>query len=491
MSFIYDDPNLVVKLMSNALEHDFKFTKRGQDAMQQARANVLALVKNLQTQLDPNQTQAPKVAWEGDANKKPTMDSRSLESLGDLVNWVIANKITVNGQRVAYSPTEITGDPPTGWIHYNLETHTATPEQRGAKPGGFFVNAKLIQTYIGQLQAHESQNPNPAMKLQLGKLVEETNTDLGTNIGSQYQAPEKVLRDTVVLDNVPDIFVDVKSSGYGGDIPLTYGDLKDDMSFNSWLKNKAIQFLSQVNGKSSQISFGAPGFDECAVLKILMYRAAHKSYTTAEEKEQSQIYARQISNIAKELNCDLSGQGAAPGATATQGGQQGQDASGLSGQQLQNVINEIVDTLPLQLQNIDFSRIRTFLGKMAQLMGNNPTVTNYISSTNELMTKASSLTKSSDTFFQLGISPGAVVNMLKPNDKGFAAANFFSLLQLLDQIVDNVRALVGYFMSGYASKVTDKERADIYGQIGRRPDDTSIYSRNVEYLNQLMNTRHN
>jgi len=146
--------------------------------------------------------------------------------------------------------------------------------------------------------------------------------------------------------------------------------------------------------------------------------------------------------------------------------------------------------LPLQLQNIDFNRIRTFMGKMEQLMGNSPTVTNYISSTNELMNKATALTKSADTFFQLGISPTAVVNMLKPNEKGYAAANFFSLVQLLDQIVDNVRAIVGYFMSAYASKVTDQQRAFIYGQIGRRPDDTSIYSRNIEYLNQLMNTSH-
>jgi len=485
MTFIHDDQKLVAKLLSDALDYQFKFTKRGQDVMQQARANLLAMVKSLETQLDPNQAQTTQIAWEGD--QQPTLASPNLESLGDLVHWLVENKITVNGQRVAYAVNE----KPTqsGYVFYRLETHAATPEQRGQEPNGYYVNPKLLQAYIGQLQAYEAQNPNLTMRFQLGRLIEEANQDLGTNISAQYQAPEKVLRDTVVLDNVPDTFVNVQSSGYGGDVPLTYGDLKDDMSFNSWLKTKNIQFLGQADGKTSKIPFGAPGFDECAVLKILMYRATHQSYTSVEEKENSQIYARQLSNVAKAVNCDLSGQAAAPGAAAPQGGTQ-EVATSLSGNQLQNIINEIVDTLPLQLQNIDFNRIRTFMGKMEQLMGNSPTVTNYISSTNELMNKATALTKSADTFFQLGISPTAVVNMLKPNEKGYAAANFFSLVQLLDQIVDNVRAIVGYFMSAYASKVTDQQRAFIYGQIGRRPDDTSIYSRNIEYLNQLMNTSH-
>ena len=493
MSFIYDDPNLVIKLMSDALDYQFKFTKRGQDAMQQARANLLAMVKNLQTKLDPNQSATPQISWEGD--KQPTLASPNLESLGDFVHWLTQSKITVSGQRVSYDVPEITSQPPAGWVLYRLETHAATPDQRGTDPGGFYVNPKLLETYITQLQSYETQNPNRTMRFQLGRLIEEANQDLGTNVSSQYQAPEKVLRDTVILDNVPDTFVDVKSSGYGGDIPLTYGDLKDEMTYNSWLKNKGIQFLGQVEGKPSKIPFGAPEFDACAILKILMYRASHKSYTSAEEKEQGQIYARQVSNVAKAANCDLSGQAAAPGSADRQGGQK-QDAgsagaNGMTGQQLQSVINEIIDALPLQLQNIDFNRIKTFQGQMAQLMGNNPTVTNYISSTNDLMSKATALTKSGDTFFQLGISPTAVVNMLKPNAQGFAAANFFTLVQLLDQIVDNVRAMVGYFMSAYASKVTDQQRAFIYGQIGRRPDDTSIYSRNIEYINQLMQTSHN
>lgn len=489
MSFIYDDPNLVIKLMSNALDYQFKFTKRGQDAMAQARANLLAMVKNLQTKLDPNQSATPQISWEGD--QQPTLASPNLESLGDFVHWLTQSKIMMSGQRIAYDNSEVTGQPPAGWILYRLETHAATPDQRGADPGGFYVNPKLLETYITQLQSYESQNPNKTMRFQLGRLIEEANQDLGTNVNSTYQAPEKILRDTVVLDNVPDTFVNIQSSGYGGDVPLTYGDLKDEMTFNSWLKNKGIQFLGQVGGKSSKIPFGAPGFDSCTVLKVLMYRATHKAYISTEEKEQSQIYARQVSNIAREVNCDLSGQAAQPGSADRQGGQN-QDAGSkeLSGNQLQSIINEIVDSLPLQLQNIDFNRIKTFEGKMAQLMSNNPTVINYISSTNGLMDKATALTKSGDTFFQLGISPTAVVNMLKPNAQGFAAANFFSLVQLLDQVVDNVRAMVGYFMSAYASKVTDQQRAFIYGQIGRRPDDTSIYSRNIEYLNQLMQTSH-
>ena len=131
MTFIHDDQKLVAKLLSDALDYQFKFTKRGQDVMQQARANLLAMVKSLETQLDPNQAQTTQIAWEGD--QQPTLASPNLESLGDLVHWLVENKITVNGQRVAYAVNE----KPTqsGYVFYRLETHAATPEQRGQEPG--------------------------------------------------------------------------------------------------------------------------------------------------------------------------------------------------------------------------------------------------------------------------------------------------------------------------------------------------------------------
>lgn len=474
MSIIYSDANLIDKLLLDALNFEFKFTKEGQAAVAneqaQNRSVLLGMLKNLESQMDPNKDATPQISWEGD--HKPTMDSSSLESLGDLVRWLVDNKITINGARVAYGADQNPNQ--KAWILYHLETHVATPDERGATPGGFYVNPELLKTYVRQLQAYESQNPNKTMRFQLGNVIREISTDLGVQVG-QYQAPEKSLRDTEVLDNVPQVFVSVQSSGYGGDIPLTYGDLKDDMTFNSWLKNKGIEWAGQLDGKPARIAAGAPGFNACGVLSILMYRATHQMATDQASKDKSQIYARQVAAVAKASNCDLSGQTAV---TQQQGGSQ-----------TQNLIEEVVDGLPLALQNIDFNRIRTFFSKISQLMGNSPSVTAHIQSAEDLMNKTSALTKGNDTFFQLGISPQAVVNMLKPNERtGYPAANFFTFVQNLDQIVDEVRFVVNYFMAAYASKVTDQQRAFIFGQVGRRPDDSSIYSRNIEYLNNWQRT---
>lgn len=485
MSFIYDDPKLVDKLLLDALNWHFKFTKEGQAAVadeeEQNRNVLLGMIKNLQSQLDPNKASAAQVSWEGD--HRPTMDSSTLESLGDLVKWMGDNKITINGQRVVFPGNENPNQ--KGWILYRLETHTAAPEQRGAAPGGFFVNPELLKSYVQQLQAYQQQNPNKTMQFQLGNIIREISTDLGVNISHQYQAPEKTLRDTEVLDNVPQLFSTVEHSGYGGDVPLTYGDLKDELTFNAWLKGKGIQWSGEIEGKPARVPAGAPGFDACGVLKILMYRATHQMATDQESKNKSQLYARQVSVVAKAYNCDLSGVSSGAGAGGATQQQQGGAAAGNQ----QALVNEIVDGLPLALQNIDFSRINTFFDKITQLMGNNPTVMSYISNTKGLMQKASALTVNNDSFVQLGISPQAVVNMLKPNARtGYPAANFFGFVSILDQIVDNVRAVVGYFMAAYASKVTDQQRAFIYGQIGRRPDDSSIYSRNIEYLNNWQRT---
>src|SRR5581483_3004553 len=157
MSFIYEDTNLIDQLLQSGLEHAIKFTKKGQSAVaavQQDRANLLGLIRNLQDQLNPagahrDPNAGPLISYEGDT--KPTIDSRTLESLGDLVKWLDANKVTVNNQRVVYGPTENPND--QNYVFYRLQTHMADPTQRNQQSDGFYVNLPLLKSYVVQLQA--------------------------------------------------------------------------------------------------------------------------------------------------------------------------------------------------------------------------------------------------------------------------------------------------------------------------------------------------
>lgn len=482
MSFIYDDSELILKLLQSGLDHQVKFTKEGQLAagavQAQDRANLLAMINSLKQQLDPNRQ--PQISWEGD--QKPTLDDTTLESLGDLVSWLAGNKMTLDGQRIVFGPNENPNN--KDWIFYRLQTHMNAPEQRDQQANGFFVNAKLLTNYVHQLQAYEAANPNPTMRLQLGGIVQEMNRSLGTQASEQYQAPDKVLSDNRLLDNVPDKFVSTEASGYGGDIPLQYKDLKDQYAFNTWLRDKGIQTAKGQGQQLSFSGFGNPSFDTCLVLKVLFYRAQRQPATSKDAQEQSQIYARQISSIAQQVGCDLSGRGGASSADM-QGGQ-GQNGRGAtSQQQMQNLAVEIVDTRPFDLQNIDFDRIRNFFGLIKQLMGNQQGVVNTIGQVDALMQQATAYTQNGDTRFSLGIPATSIIHMLKPNARtGFPAANLPVFISYLRRVLDGTRAVYDYFIQQHIKGVPSDRQGEAYGQVGARPGDDSIYKQNLEYLNQ-------
>jgi hypothetical protein len=460
MSFIYDDPNLIDQLVVFGLDFANKFTKRGQVAGQD-RALLLDQIKNLQNQLNPT---AP-----SDPNAKPIISHKGeaslgfpqLQSLGDLIKWLVDNETAVNGKRIA----DAANPNDASYVTYNLPDGTA------------YVNPELLKQYIISLQARENEQPNEMMQRQMAALIKEADQALGIKVDPQYHAPEKVLPDNAILDNLPQILSGSGSYAQGPE-PLTYGDLKTPENFHAWLQK--IQLWDEASHK--KVSFNQKEFDIPKIVALMLDRAKFlDSRATPDNKEHLDVYVKQM----QQLNSQVGNQAAAPPA----GVQPSAPTSTGTTSPNQNLVNDIVETLPLALQNIDFNRIRDFFGKIAELMSNNPTVMNYIQTTNQLMSQASAITANEDTFYQLGISAAALADMFR--DKQTPGKYFFPMVNLLRRIVENVRQVVGYFMSQYANNLTSSQRAYLFGQIGKRPDDTSIYSRNIEYLDQWNRTPHN
>jgi hypothetical protein len=448
-------------------------------------------VKSLQDQLgdvkgakDPNAM--PEISHDGTIFSAPQLKSDNLEDLRELVAWLTNNALTVDGQRISYAAKQ---DPKNqAWQFYQVEANgqlTPAPDHT-PEAEGYFIDPTLLNKYLVSLQAYNSQHPNQFLQIQLTKIIQQANQQLGANVEEQYKVPEKALSDNVILDTVPKDFVDVRTSLIGGDVPLTYGDVKNDQAFNKWLSDHNVS----IQEGDQKLLINNPSFNKGAILSILAARASYQisRATDAEAKEKAQIYNRQTQAIAIQNHITLN-------QTSQSTNKQTTDQKSTPNQEQANqpanaasLIKEIVDTLPLALQNIDFNRIREFFGKMAQLMSNNPTVMNYISNTEQLMQKATALTQNQDTVFQLGIAPESLARMFA--DQKTPGKVFYPFVQLLDTIVDNVRAVVGYFVSQYNNQISDQQRAFVYGQIGKRPDDTSIYSRNVEYLNNWAKTSH-
>lgn len=491
MSFIYEDPELIDKLVFSGLDYVVKFTKKGQAAaaaVQQDRANLLTHIKNLQSQLQDT----PTISHEGEDTAKPQLVDKNLESLGDLVQWLVANKITVNGGRVAYGKDEKPPGDGKGWIPYDLETHKTTVDQRGAAPDTFKVQPALLKTFIVSLQAQAANSDNQAMKkwmnFKLGQLIQEANRDLGTEIDTKYQAPENI-RDNDVLDRIPQNLVDANTSVTGGNIAFTYADSKDYMSFNKFLSDNNIS-MKDAGPQGQQLGFNHPKYNRCGILNILMARAKYKyqAARSVDEKNLSTIYMRQVSTIAEQVpgGCDLSGRGE-KGSADMQGGQ-GHGQQGAGGNQ-DELITQIINDLPLQQADVNFDRIRRFMESLGKLMGNNPTINTLIQQTNNMMVEVSTkYMDAPETVFQLGISPEALVGKFK--EKQFPGRYFPRVVQLLDQIVDNTASLVRYFLSAYSRPLSQRpeELQYIYGQIGNAPGDESIYNDNVRALNDWART---
>jgi hypothetical protein len=202
MSFIYDNPFLIRDLLQVGLQDEQKFSKKGQTQpldpayTQQTTnfTNLHQLISNLENNLSPNAEAT--VSHEGDPSAQVAIRSENLNSLGALANWLLTNKIIVNGQRIVYSEGENPHN--EDYQVYKLEPGGGLIEStdRSQPFAGamttFVMNKDLLSAYLVSLQAQQEKKPNTFLKVQLTKLIQETNRLLDTNINEQYKPPTQV-----------------------------------------------------------------------------------------------------------------------------------------------------------------------------------------------------------------------------------------------------------------------------------------------------------
>jgi hypothetical protein len=186
----------------------------------------------------------------------------------------------------------------------------------------------------------------------------------------QQQLNSKTLPPDIIVDNVPkEIHTKAPIMGQGG-VPLRFGDLSSDTSFNSWIQTNKIS----VDG------YVGPDVDQCVLLKYLKQRADYQisRATTTQIKDVAEVYRSQLEQIAVTMQCDLGGQtkpGAAnvqggqtkPGAANVQGGQGGTEQSGAVN--LASFFARLEDMLPLQRDEIDLTRIHNFVNEYSKIAG--------------------------------------------------------------------------------------------------------------------------
>lgn len=349
MSFVYDT-RLLRELLKIGQQGDPDSEKRV------AGHKVEMLIDDLLKQMQPAQTpeeQAKAVSFQPDPNNPnapaPKIFSTNMETLGALVQWCVQNKITVGGQRIAYSTGE---QPPSDdWVQYKLEGNSGLleVESREIQRNAVFLNTDLLVTFIQSRLAALQKKPNKVEEIMLGARIDDANKLLGTNINKQYTEPENP-EDTV--DNLPQL-LDVKNPYQTGQaVPLKLKDLKDVGALKSILSRAGITIRDR---RGQDFKFDDMG-DVCSALAILALRAARLAQGVTSGKQKS--YVDHVAQLQQQANC------------ANQQGQQGQGGQQGNAQLLQ----QLTTLRPFNTQYVSFAEIKRWLDTYASY-ANDPDVT--------------------------------------------------------------------------------------------------------------------
>lgn len=368
MSFIYDNNKLLAELIKSAVDHEVKFNKHGQIAADPSVnaefRNYLTISQKLAEQLQntyfPRASDSAVVST--GTGKDAALAVKDLASLGNFLDFIVDNQITVDGKRVAYGAGEQNPDPDqylpvtAEQIKFMVETQNQQGN-RAQLQADYYVNKNLLVSYVNSMLRDISKKDDRAqqfIKAMLGARLEDINRVFKTKLTTEYKEPEKVLPDDTVVDNLPKDLSPEQQYG-PGNIPLTIKDLKDSMALNSWLKTNTITLKAKNN---SYLTINHEDFDHCALLKILASRARYNSNRATDQKakQYASAYDQRVRAIATEIQCDLGGQqqpGQKPGQQPGQGG-------GLAGASPQ-ILTQLSSLRPFNSQFISLQEISKFL----------------------------------------------------------------------------------------------------------------------------------
>jgi len=471
----YDNQELIDKLISIVgINKNAQGLPAPQNAQESDATNsLLKLITGLQKSLSATDKRdprtAPVISHEGDVTKKLSVNSTSLESLGDLIRFLSNNKIIVGGKRVVYAKEE---EKPQSdeYKPYSPETHTYGPGMRGDANIEFYVNPELLKEYVSYLQSYNAKNPIPLMEMQLKSIVGEINSDkdFGVSVDQRTQDQGSSLSDETYIDMTPKDFVGTQADLGKGSVQLFLGDIRSLDTLKGWVQKNGITSKS----KEGQVGIENPNFNICLVLNSLDKRADFMANQSLSEEQKNivAIYKRQVLEIAQQGKCPAFGGS----------GQQSQANSDM-------LIEKLVSEPPLSQADIDIGRINRFFADLESLMSNVPAIPQLKS---RVDTEASALAQymsmgAADTNFNLGWTAEAINTKIgnQHDPKVFQI-----VVGLLGAIVNDTASALGYFRAAYGKK-DQRVNKLVAEQVGEGSYDTSsMYYANKRVIDKWKNT---
>ena len=348
MPLIHDNPWLIEQLLAaaQAAAPPPPAPLPLQQQQQEVVDALHAVLGNLKDQLDPTKNSI-------DHSGATELASTHMESMGDLVHWLVSNATKVGGVQIVY-PGNVQR-PGEDYGYYKIEpgTEIVAPLARPDRSiVAYWINADALKRYLVSLQSDEKLRTNVIFQVQLLKLIQDANKQLDADISEKYETPEKP--DNYPIDQVPKVLM-ANDSKPGTEL-LTYGDLKSREALTSWLTGHNIGLGSPQN----TLAANPDKFDLCGAVNVLYYRASRHLQTSArpEDTERFKIYMARIEKVGSEMSCQLTGQ---PGQQAQQ--QQQSGGHGQPGDM--GTLQELAGEQIFDIDSIDLDKIGIFADKYA------------------------------------------------------------------------------------------------------------------------------
>jgi hypothetical protein len=440
------------------------------------------------------------------------LNVNDLQSLGKLLQFMSNNKLKLDGSRISYTEADVNAlseeeRNQLSPITVNLSRDAASRKWNTAD---YYTRLPLLIRYVSYLRekAQALKKSGDAqgkiLEVMVGKLIDSINaikpdSGLSRTPKSQPDKPNEMPSDTIVDTFGTKIFDNNNPYSDKGSIGLTSKDLDSKESLNSWLKQspEATVLFGQQSNK-----FSDPETNHCTIINVL-YKRAYNLVRTASSPEESKkynFYLNKITQLGPSFT-DPSGKACSIGSAGTGGGVnnkhnffgptgspgEGSDRkTGVSSQ----ILEQIIQTLPFDIQDIDFTRIKSFFANYARLTSsvNSQQAITSMGTALTAMSTASSLTLTGNQqTFRITRNVQELATWLKPP----AGNNALSFLYNLQQIITETGKVVGMFYNEYARTLYSGDRVTLTSEQKALVEaqylgGNSIYSQNLEDIQSLM-----
>lgn len=481
MSFIFDDNDLINKLLTSATMHLEKFGQQYYDRTTYELANKFL------TQLQSSITSPISTL-----QNYPVDLTFKVTNLHDFVNWAASSKLTWKGKRFAWADGET--DIPQNALTFGgrdpnrakeVKNEDGTIVKTPLENQVYALKDELIE-FIKYLRDSEENKNNKLLQELLSGIINDANTQLvlgdkdkiSTEISEKKDDKEEdKLNPNLIIDGLPQIIdlgakPDIRQFNSAA-IKITPHMLNDLGYFRRTLLESVVV---KDNKTGKQISFQE---NPCMIVHALYLRADNLVKVISDSYDNTypgyskgaKLYLDKVMELGKSMQCQVTTPNVSSGDRS-----QGTPARGN--------LSTLIKYLPLANDNIDFQRIKIFFDQFIafETGPQQSTINQLKDQVDNIITKINSISNVPLTRIDLRANARSALGGLKPQ-----AGNMMNFIDSLNSILSFAHQGVNTLSSLYSNNLSDYEKQAILNQSTYLTNNKSVLDQWEYAVKQFLN----